>query len=75
MKVEVVTRRSCHLCDEVLEILRMEGVDPGLVDVDEDSAAFDLYDFRVPVVLIDGRLALEGRITAAQVREVLRRAW
>ena len=73
MRVELVTRESCHLCSDALAALQAEGIDPGLLDVDSDQGLFDLYDFRVPVILIDGRLALEGRITRAEIRGLLSR--
>jgi glutaredoxin len=60
----LVTRKGCHLCDEALELLRSLGHEPELADVDADDRLHDLYDWRVPVVLLDGRVIAEGRITA-----------
>ena len=62
MKVELVTREGCHLCEEAAELLRRGGVEVTLRDVDSDPELFRLYDFRVPVVLLDGRVVAEGRI-------------
>jgi glutaredoxin len=70
VRVELVGRRGCHLCDEALDQLRQIGVEPERRDVDEDESLFRLYDFRVPVVLVDGIVVAEGRVT----RESLRRA-
>ena len=63
--VELVTREGCHLCDEALELLRRGGVEVSLRDVDADPELFRLYDFRVPVILLDGRVLAEGRIEAS----------
>ena len=71
MRVELVTRTGCHLCDEALDALRRSGVSPILRDVDSDAALFATYDFRVPVVLIDGKVIAEGRVDAAQVAQRL----
>ena len=71
MKLELVTRSSCHLCEEALAAIRSVGIEPVLRDVDSDQDLFDRYDFRVPVILIDGELALEGRITAQTVRDLV----
>ena len=38
------------------------GVEVTLRDVDADPELFRLYDFRVPVILLDGRVVAEGRI-------------
>lgn len=70
MDVQLVTRRGCHLCDSALAILRELGVEPLQRDVDQDAELFALYDFRVPVVLVDGRVVGEGKLE----RDVLSRA-
>jgi predicted thioredoxin/glutaredoxin len=70
MRLVLVTRQGCHLCDKALEVLRQLGAEPELADVDADDELYRLYDWRVPVVLIDGAVAAEGKIE----RESLRRA-
>src|SRR2546429_132480 len=64
------TRRGCRLCDEALDLLRALAVEPVQRDVDGDPELSRLYDFRVPVVLVDGRVVGEGRLS----REGLARA-
>jgi len=71
MKVVLVTREGCHLCDEALSLLQDLGVDPELADVDADDELHRLYDFRVPVVLLDGAVAAEGKVTRDQLVRVL----
>jgi predicted thioredoxin/glutaredoxin len=71
MEVVLITRKDCHLCDEALSALRAVGVDPELRDVDADDQLYALYDWRVPVVLVDGRVVAEGRIDQAALRKVL----
>jgi len=73
MKVVLVTRQGCHLCDDALRLLQNLGVHPELADVDTDDELHRLYDFRVPVVLIDGAVAAEGRITPSAVEAAVRR--
>ena len=70
MKIVLVTRQDCHLCDEALTALRSVGVEPELRDVDADPGLHALYDWRVPVVMLDGRVIAEGRID----RDALRKA-
>ena len=67
MRLVLVSRQGCSLCDEALGLLRQLGHDPELADVDADDALHDLYDWRVPVVLLEGRVAAEGKITRAQL--------
>jgi glutaredoxin len=71
MRVVLVTRRECHLCDDALSLVRELGVEPELEDVDADERLYKLYDWRVPVLLVDGRVAAEGRIDRDRVRKAL----
>ena len=71
MGVVLVTRRGCHLCDEALKLLLELGVEPQLADVDSEDRLHELYDWRVPVVLLDGRVVSEGRIERDRLRRAL----
>jgi predicted thioredoxin/glutaredoxin len=71
VEVVLVTRKGCHLCEEALGALRALGVEPELRDVDEDRELYAIYDWRVPVVLLDGRVVAEGRIDQAALRKAL----
>jgi glutaredoxin len=70
----LVTRDGCHLCDDALSLLRDLGFEPELADVDADPHLFALYDWRVPVVLLDDRVIAEGRITRPQLEKALKPA-
>ena len=67
MKLVLVTRQGCHLCDRALELLHELGHEPDLVDVDSDERLYQLYDWRVPVLLRDGQVIAEGRIGRDQL--------
>ena len=49
-------------------MLRGLGHEPELLDVDADDQLFAAYDWRVPVVLLNGRVIAEGRIEARSLR-------
>ena len=67
----MVTRKGCHLCDQALGFLRTLGHEPELEDVESDDRLHDLYDWRVPVILVEGRVVLEGHITPEALRTAL----
>jgi glutaredoxin len=71
VKVVLLTRKGCHLCDEAHDLLRELGVEPELADVDADDELHRLYDFRVPVILVDDRVVAEGKIDREKLREAL----
>lgn len=77
IRVELYTRRGCHLCDDakaVLLSLRAE-LPFALVETDVDSnyALQQAYGLRVPVVVVDGRCVCELRIDEP-ARAALRRS-
>jgi predicted thioredoxin/glutaredoxin len=67
----LVTRQGCSLCDATLELLHSLGHQPDLADVDADDRLHDLYDWRVPVVLVDDRVVAEGKITPDQLEKAV----
>jgi predicted thioredoxin/glutaredoxin len=73
VEIVLVTRQGCHLCDEALGALRSLGIEPELRDVDTDEELHSLYDWRVPVVMIDGQVVAEGRIDRDRLSEALPR--
>jgi predicted thioredoxin/glutaredoxin len=72
VELVLVTRQGCHLCEEALALLRELGHEPHLADVDTDDELFRLYDWRVPVVLGDGAVVVEGRITREGLEQALK---
>jgi glutaredoxin len=73
VRLVLVTREGCHLCDEALSLLHDIGVHPELADVDADDDLHRLYDFRVPVVLVDGAVVAEGKINRGSLERALNR--
>jgi len=73
MSLVLITRQGCHLCEDALLLLRSLGHEPELADVDADDRLHDLYDWRVPVVLLDDRVVAEGRIGADQLEKAVGR--
>jgi predicted thioredoxin/glutaredoxin len=71
MKLVLVTRKNCHLCEEALSLLDDLGLEPELRDVDAEPKLHAIYDWRVPVVLVDGRVVAEGRIDRDHLREAM----
>jgi glutaredoxin-like protein DUF836 len=67
VRLVLVTRRGCSLCEDALAHLRTLGHEPDLADVDADERLHDLYDWRVPVVLVDDRVVAEGKISLGQL--------
>lgn len=77
VKLELLSRPGCHLCDEMAAVLDAALVPLGLsyawVDVDADPALQHRYGEIVPVLLRDGRPVAKVRVSRAQVERIVRR--
>jgi hypothetical protein len=78
LAVTLLSRQDCHLCDVTMKIARrlQEGLPFTLtkIDIDQDADLSERYGLRIQVVLIDGRVACEGKITEGGLRRALKRA-
>ncbi|MDO5681284.1 MAG: glutaredoxin family protein [Propionibacteriaceae bacterium] len=76
-RVTVLTRERCHLCTEVLVIVRRVCADLGvdLVEIDIDlpgqESLREEYTDQVPVTFVDGRRFDFWRIDEVRLREAL----
>ncbi|UWZ37315.1 glutaredoxin family protein [Dactylosporangium roseum] len=59
MRLTLLTRPGCHLCDVAKEamarVAAATGEEWAEVDITGDEALEDEYGFRIPVVLLDGK--------------------
>lgn len=65
------TRVNCHLCNDALEILKQHGLNPKLVDIDNDAQLQAAHTDWVPVVEINGRIRFRGRVNPTLLRRIL----
>lgn len=68
--VELMTRKGCHLCDDVKEVLlRLRPAHPFELietDIDRDPDLVARYGLEVPVVLVDGQKVAKFRLDEGQ---------
>lgn len=64
--VTFYTKAGCHLCDEAREMLEEIATeieyDLTEIDIRSDMALFELYRYRIPVIIVDETRIVEGRI-------------
>ncbi|HEX4212123.1 MAG TPA: glutaredoxin family protein [Candidatus Dormibacteraeota bacterium] len=71
MGLQLIDRHHCHLCEEAAFYLRELGADFETVDVDGDPELVRAYGMRVPVLLREGEVLMEGRFDRTSLRTVL----
>ena len=78
LAVTFYTKAGCHLCDEAREMLEelAEQHDYTLTekDIRGDMALFELYRYRIPVIVIDQDILLEGRIDEQELKAAFQQA-
>lgn len=77
-KLTLYTRVNCHLCEVVKDTLdKVRAEQPfelEIFDIDTDPELKKLYDWEVPVVLVDGKKWAKYRVDADALRRRLRDA-
>ena len=78
VRLTLITRDDCCLCDEMKAIVMPVATDMGAAlevrDVDADPALYARFNDEVPVLLIEGRKAFKYRLTPAALRHRIARA-
>lgn len=65
MKISVLSRPGCHLCDEALVELNRYldetglGAEVEVLDIEQDEQLHRVYMERIPVVLLEGEIVSE----------------
>jgi len=77
MRLTLVHRQDCELCDEMLAELQAFGQTRPLppidvVDVDSDSQLTRRYGLNVPVLLLDGTPVCRHRLDTTELTRLLR---
>lgn len=69
------TKAGCHLCEEARENLEEIAGETDYqlteIDIRSDMAIFAEYRYRIPVIIINQRTLLEGRIEAQELAQAL----
>lgn len=65
-QVTFYTKAGCHLCEEARDLLddiaAQMPYDLTEIDIRSDLDIFEKYRYRIPVIIIDETLVIEGRI-------------
>lgn len=74
-EITFYTKAGCHLCEDARELLEeiAEQSEYVLTEIDirGDMAIFELYRYRIPVIIINQETLLEGKIDAQELAQAL----
>lgn len=74
-ELHLYSRPGCHLCDDLAAALQplldAAGASLSIINIDADPVLRERYDWRVPVLALDGEIICEGRLDEDAVRDAL----
>ncbi len=65
--ISLISRKHCHLCEQAEDLVAVYFPGCPVWDVDVDESLKRLYGVRVPVLLKDGEVVLEGAFREADI--------
>ena len=75
VRITLIGRDGCHLCDDAREVVRRVADDTGAgwveISVDDDPDLLRRYSDQVPVVLVDGAQHDFWRVDETRLRRAL----
>jgi len=75
--VTFYTKAGCHLCDDAREMLEEIATEIAYnlteIDIRSDMALFELYRYRIPVIIVDETHMVEGRIEYSDLLSAFQR--
>ena len=78
LRLTIMSRQDCHLCRVVTRVAKQVQLDLCFdlvtVDVDSDERLRAQYGDRVPVLLLNDRETLSGKVTVGELREAIKKA-
>lgn len=74
-QVTFYTKAGCHLCEDARamldEIAAQTAYTLTEIDIRSDRALFERYRYRIPVIVIDETILIEGRIDYSELASAL----
>jgi glutaredoxin len=72
--VTLFTKPGCGLCDRAKSALERAGLEVRVVNILEDDAAFERYQYEIPVLVSDdGRELMKGVFSEARLASIVAR--
>jgi len=78
VKIEIYSKKDCHLCDEAKAKLREFAerfpIHVDEIDIEQDPVVFEKHRYEIPVVYLEGRKLFKYRIDDAKLERAIRAA-
>jgi glutaredoxin len=76
MKIKILSKPDCHLCDEAKEIIERVTerlpIETEVIDIQKDPGLYDQYRYDIPVIFLDDRKIFKHRVDEEKLKKILR---
>jgi glutaredoxin len=76
MKIRILSKPDCHLCDEAKEkierVTKRLPVEIEMINIEKDPELYNQYRFDIPVIFLDGRKIFKHRVDEEKLKKILR---
>jgi glutaredoxin len=75
MKIRILSKPDCHLCDEAKEtierVTKRLPIEIEVVNIQNDPQLFDQYRYDIPVIFLDDRKIFKHRVDKEKLKKIL----
>ena len=75
MKIKILSKPDCHLCDEAKEtiqrVTKRLPIDIEVIDIEKDPELFNQYRYDIPVIFLDERKIFKHRVDEQKLKKIL----
>lgn len=79
IRVEVLSRPGCHLCDEARAVIERVSdryqLELRVINIETEPELEAAYGWEIPVVFIEGNKAFKYRVDEKELERKLKRLW
>ncbi|MCI0443635.1 glutaredoxin family protein [bacterium] len=75
MKIKILSKPDCHLCDEAKEaierVTKRLPIEMEVIDIEKDPELFNQYRYDIPVIFLDERKIFKHRVDEQKLKKIL----
>jgi glutaredoxin len=75
MKIKILSKPDCHLCDEAKEtiqrVTKRLPIEIDVIDIEKDPELFNQYRYDIPVIFLDERKIFKHRVDEQKLKKIL----
>jgi len=75
MKIKILSKPDCHLCDEAKQTIERVTerlpIEIEVIDIEKDPELFNQYRYDIPVIFLDERKIFKHRVDEQKLKKIL----